>query len=74
MGPTRRFYKPGFHIQVSGLLPFWSAGSHWLTYGVELARFGKTGAYSVREERLLYFHREKPQEEIEPSLFLNEKR
>lgn len=73
MGPTRRFCKPGFHIQVSGLLPFWNAGSHWLTYGVELARFGKTGAYAIGG-RLLYFHREKPQEEIEPSLFLNEKR
>ena len=60
-----------FRIQSSGLLPFWNRDKNRLTYGVELARFGKTGTYAIGEEQLLYFHRRKPEEDVEPFAILD---
>ena len=60
-----------FRIQSSGLLPFWTQDNNWLTYEVELARFGKTGTYAIGEEQLLYFHRRKPEENVEPFAILD---
>jgi predicted ATPase len=42
-----------FYIKSSKLLPSWLADENWLTYGVELARLGKSGTYSIGEEQLL---------------------
>jgi len=60
-----------FEIHASELLPFWMPGRNWLTYGVELARLGRTGTYAIGEERLLYFHRQKPEEKVEPFAILD---
>ncbi len=59
-----------FDIKSSRLLPSWSTERNWLTYGVELSRLGKSGTYSIGREKLLYFHRKKPIERIEPFTFL----
>ncbi len=42
-----------FYIKSSKLLPSWLSDENWLTYGVELARLGKSGTYSIVEEQLL---------------------
>jgi len=59
-----------FDIKSSQLLPFWSTERNWLTYGIELSRLGKSGTYSVGREKLLYFHRNKPKERVEPFTIL----
>ncbi|MBW2164746.1 MAG: AAA family ATPase [Deltaproteobacteria bacterium] len=63
-----------FYIKSSKLLPFWFGDKNWLTYGVELARLGKSGTYSIGEEQLLYFHRKKPKEKVEPFAILERKK
>ena len=60
-----------FYVKSSKLLPFWIEDRNWLTYGVELARLGKTGAYAIGEEQLLYFHRREPKESVEPFAILD---
>jgi predicted ATPase len=60
-----------FDIKSSQLLPAWAVDRNWLTYGVELARLGKTGAYAIGEEQLLYFHRRNLEEEVEPFAILD---
>jgi predicted ATPase len=60
-----------FHVKSSKLLPFWFADMNWLTYEVELARLGKSGAYSIGKEQLLYFHRQKPKISVEPFAILD---
>jgi predicted ATPase len=60
-----------FDIKSSQLLPFWFTDRNWLTYGVELSRLGKSGIYSIGEEKLLYFHRKKPKERSEPFTILD---
>jgi len=59
-----------FDIKSSRLLPSWSTERNWLTYGVELSRLGKSGTYSIGREKLLYFHRKKPKERVEPFTIL----
>lgn len=63
-----------FYIKSSKLLPFWFADKNWLTYGVELARLGKSGTYSIGEEQLLYFDRKKLKEKVEPFTILDRKK
>ena len=63
-----------FHVKSSELLPAWVADMNWLTYGAELTRFGKSGIYSIGEEQLLYFHRKKPKEKVEPFAILDRKK
>ena len=60
-----------FDIRASELLPSWIAERHWLTYGVELARLGRSGAYAIGEEKLLYFHRNQPEEKVESCAILD---
>ena len=60
-----------FDIKSSQLLPLWAANGNRLTYGVELARLGRTGAYAIGEEKLLYFHRRNPEEKGEPFAILD---
>lgn len=60
-----------FDIKSSKLLPSWFTDRNWLTYGVELIRLGKSATYSIGEEKLLYFHRNKPEERSEPFTILD---
>jgi predicted ATPase len=60
-----------FNIKSSKLLPSWFTDKNWLTYGVELSRLGKSGAYSVGEEKLLYFHRKESETSVEPFTILD---
>ena len=60
-----------FHVESSELLPSWLPNKNRLTYGVELARLGKSGAYAIGEEQLLYFHRQEAKETVEPFAILD---
>lgn len=60
-----------FNIKSDKLLPSWFTDRNLLTYGVELSRVGKSGAYSVGEEKLLYFHRSESETNVEPFTILD---